>query len=166
MCEPLRPHQPICADAVRSAVAFPVRHRADGDDEAFIMTGHSTRTHLLRLAPAILVAVAIACGPLRRDSRPPAVLAFTNDSFAQADVFIVAQGLGARRIGTVMAGRTDTLVVPSGITDRGGGLNVVARLLGRSYVPQTGLVSILPGERYDVKLSTDGRILSFLPARS
>jgi hypothetical protein len=144
-----------------------VRHRADDDDEAFIMTGHSARRHVLRLAPAILVAVTATCSPFRRDAGPPpAVLAFANNSLAQADVFIVAQGFGARRIGTVMAGRTDTLTVPSDIANRGGSVNVVARLLGRSYVPQTGLVSILPGERYDVRLSTDGRFLSFLPART
>jgi hypothetical protein len=131
-----------------------------------MMTSHSSGRYLLRLAAAVLIAVTATCGPFRRDAGPPrALLAFTNNSFTQADVFIVAQGLGSRRIGTVMAGRTDTLVVPPDITDRGGTLNVVARLLGRGYA-QTGPVSIRPGERYDVRLSTDGRLLSFLAART
>lgn len=132
-----------------------------------MMSIHSGRRYLLRLAPALLIAAAATCSPLRRSAGPPpAVLVFTNSSLSQADVFLVAQGLGARRIGTVMAGRTDTLVVPADITTRGGTVNVVARLFGRSQVPQTGPVSILPGERYDVRLSTDTRLLSFLPART
>jgi hypothetical protein len=119
-----------------------------------------------RLAPVVLI-VAAACGPLRRGgSAPaPALLYFTNESLYQADVFITAAGAGARRIGTVMSGRTDTLAVPTDLTTRGGTLNVVARLFARSSVPRTGPVSILPGERYQVTLSSDARLISFLPAR-
>jgi hypothetical protein len=144
-----------------------VRRRADVDDEDVTMTNVSAGWYLLRLAAAIVIAVTATCAPFRREAGPPrALLAFTNNSLTQADVFIVAQGLGARRIGTVMAGRTDTLAVPSDMTNRGGTMNVVARLLGRAYRPQTGPVSILSGERYDVRLSTDGRLLTFLPSRT
>jgi len=38
----------------------------------------------------------------------------------------------------------------------------VARLLARSNFPQTGPVSLSPGERYEVTLPMDGRLLSFL----
>jgi hypothetical protein len=134
-----------------------------------MITIRSGGRYLRRLAPAlaILIAVASACSPFRRQAGPPpAVLVFENGSLTQADVFIVSQGLGARRIGTVMAGRTDTLVVPSDITARRASVNIVARQLARSAAPQTGPVSIYPGERYEVRLSTDGRLLSFLPARS
>jgi hypothetical protein len=131
-----------------------------------MMSRHLASRYLLRLAPAILIAVAAACGPLRRNtSSPPAVLVFTNDALAQADVFVVAQGVGARRIGTVFAGRTDTLVVPSSIATRGP-VNIVARLLAHSGVLQTGPVSIIPGERYEVTLPVSGRLISFLPART
>jgi hypothetical protein len=130
-----------------------------------MMSSHSAGRYLLRLAPAILIAAA-SCGPFRRSTGPPpAVLVFENNSLAQADVYIVAPGFGSRRIGTVMAGRTDTLVVPTDIATRGGTVNVVARLFGGSRVAQTGPVSILLGERYDVRLPTDARLLSFLPAR-
>jgi hypothetical protein len=132
-----------------------------------MISSHSARRYLLHLAPAILIAAATACGPFRRSAGPPpAVLVFTNSSLSQADVFVVAQGLGARRIGTVMAGRTDTLVVPSDITTRGGTVSIVARLFARRQAPQTGPVSIFPGEWYEVRLPTDARLLSFLPART
>jgi hypothetical protein len=130
-------------------------------------TRRSAVRHLLRLVPVLVIAVAAACTPQRRGAGPPsAYLVFSNNSLSQADVFVVAQGLGARRVGTVMAGQTDTLVVPADIANRGGTVNVVARLLARNQAPQTGPVSILPGETYEVRLQTDGRLLSFLPGRS
>ena len=128
------------------------------------MTNHRTiAARLLRLAPAILIAGAAACGPVRRgNSGPPATLLFTNEALYQAAVYIVVPGLQARRIGTVMPGQTDTLIVPSDLSTRGGTMNIVARLLNRS--PQTGPVSILTGEQYAVRLTNDTRVMSFLPA--
>lgn len=118
---------------------------------------------LRRLAPAVLIGAAVACGAIRRGpGQPPALLIFTNESLDQASVYAVAPGLGARRIGTVMAGRTDTLMVPADLANRGS-LNIVARLLARSAAPQTGPVAIRPGEQYQVRLSLDARLLSFLP---
>ena len=72
-------------------------------------------------------------------------------------------GAEFRRIGTVIPGRTETLNIPSDMAIRGS-LNIVARLLARNEVPQTGPVTIRPGERYQVRLTTDARSLSFLPA--
>jgi hypothetical protein len=126
---------------------------------------HSTGRHLFRLVPAMLIAVAAACGPLRRGVGPqPAVIVFANESLAQATVYVAAPGLGARRIGTVMAGRTDTLTIPGTIATRGS-VTIVARLLAHPRMPQTGLVSISPGEWYEVRLPSDAILLSFLPAR-
>jgi hypothetical protein len=117
---------------------------------------------LLRLAPVLLIAAA-SCSPLRRGSgERPATLLFTNDALYQAAVYIAAPGLQARRIGTVMPGQTDTLVVPTDLSTRGGTLNIIARLINRA--PQTGPVSILTGEQYVVRLTNDMRVLSFLPA--
>jgi hypothetical protein len=116
-----------------------------------------------RLVPALLIAAVAACGPYRRSAAPPPTfLYFTNESLYQAEVYITIPGVTARRIGSVMAGRTDTLVVPADLANRGGTLNIVARLPGRSSLPQTGPVSILPGDRYAVRLPLDGRLLSFL----
>jgi hypothetical protein len=98
----------------------------------------------------------------RGGGAPPATLVFTNDALYQAAVYIVVPGVQARRVGTVMPGQTDTLVVPTDLSTRGGTVNIVARLLNRS--PQTGPVSILTGEQYVVRLTNDTRVLSFLPA--
>jgi hypothetical protein len=131
-----------------------------------MMSSQSVSRYLLRLAPALLIAAAAACGPIRRGAGPPpAVLLFTNESLYQADVFVVAQGLGATRIGTVMGGQTDTLVIPASLATRGGTMSIVARLFARSALARTGPVSILAGERYEVRLPPDARLLSFLPAR-
>lgn len=124
-----------------------------------------TRRTFLRVAPALAIATIVACGPFRRGAGPQdALLVFTNNSLAQADVYVVPQGLSGQRVGTVMAGQTDTLVVPSGLTTRGGTVNIYARLLARTEVPQTGPVSIWPGSRYEIRLPPDARLLSFLPA--
>jgi hypothetical protein len=113
-----------------------------------------------------VVAAAAACGPFR--SRPDserALLYFTNQSLDQADVFAVVPGSEAVRIGTVFAGRTDTLVVPPGIVNRGDNINVVARLLARSNAPQTGPITIRPGARWEVRLPLDAKLLVALPAQ-
>jgi hypothetical protein len=115
---------------------------------------------------ALMVAATAACGSARRGSgEPPAVIIFSNESLDQATVYIVAPGADFRRMGTVIAGRTDTLTVPPGFAQRGT-VNIVARLLARSELPQTGPVSIRPGEQYQVRLQLDAKLLSFLPAGS
>jgi hypothetical protein len=121
-----------------------------------------------RFAPVVLILAAVAaCGPLRRGAGPPpAVIYFTNESLHQASVYLVGPGLDFRRIGTVFAGRTDTLTVPADLAARGTTLNIVARLLARSDVPQTGPVSIRPGEQYQATLPLNSRLISFLPAGS
>ena len=132
------------------------------------MRRRSTRRWLRHVTPlAAILAATAACGQLRRGpSTPPAVIYFTNESLDQASVFLVAPGLDFRRIGTVMPGRTDTLTVPADMANRGGPLNLVARLLARSEIPQTGPITLRPGEAYQVRLPPDARLLSFLPAGS
>ena len=95
-----------------------------------------------------------------------ASLIFTNESLDQAAVYVIASGVEFRRIGTVIPGRTDTLTIPSDVVARAGTLNIVARLLARNEVPQTGPVTIRPGDLYQVRLTADARALSFLPAGS
>src|SRR5918999_5654934 len=105
-----------------------------------MMTSYVAGRRILRLLAAILIAAVAACSSLRRAPDPGhAYIIFHNNSLTQADVFIVPQGAGARRIGTVMAGQTDTLSVGPDITGRGT-LSIVARLLARSQAPQTGPV--------------------------
>jgi len=88
---------------------------------------------------------------------------FRNESLAQADVFVAASGSGARRIGTVFAGRTETLTIPREIAIRGS-ITVVARLLARSRAPSTGSLAIGPGAHLEVRLPLDERTLYVLPA--
>lgn len=105
----------------------------------------------------------MACRPINRAAGPqPARLIFTNESLDQATVYVVGPSLDFRRIGVVMAGRTDTLMVPADVIARGT-LNIVARMLARSDVPQTGPVSIESGELYLLKLQANSRLISFLP---
>lgn len=114
---------------------------------------------------ALVLLCATACGPLRRGpGSEPAQVVFTNQALDQAAVYVVAIGSDYRRIGTVMPGRTEVLEVPADLATRTT-VNIVARLLAHSYLPQTGSVNIAPGERYEVTLPPDGRMLSFLPAR-
>ena len=130
------------------------------------MSSASIRRLVLCLTHATVVVTAVGCGPHRRGAdQPLATVMFTNESIDQATVYVVAPGADFRRIGTVIPGRTETLTVPADFTNRGT-VNFVARLLARSEVPQTGPVSVLPGERYVIRLQLDGRVLSFLPAGS
>ena len=93
----------------------------------------------------------------------PSTIEFKNESLAQADVFITASSVGSRRIGTVFAGRTETLTIPRELAIRGS-INVVARLLARSRAPTTGTIAIGPGTHLSVRLPLDEKALYVLPA--
>ena len=128
------------------------------------MRSPSMNLPLRRFWPVALIMAVAACGGYARGSgQPETFLIFANESLDQATVYVVSPGVEFRRVGTVLAGRTDTLRVPQDLAVRGGTLNIVARLLARPELPQTGPVTIVPGEMYQVRLSTDAKILSFLP---
>jgi hypothetical protein len=128
-----------------------------------------TRNHSIpnRVRLIVFAAAAVgaaACGPFHRNNGPaPAYLVFTNESLDQADVYAVLPGNQPIRIGTVFAGRTDTLTVPPDISARGENVNVVARLLARSARPSSGPIPIHPGDRLAVRLPVDQKMLVVLP---
>ena len=127
---------------------------------------YSIIRYLRSAAAALLLAAAAACGPFHKGGgTPPATLVFHNEALDQATVYAVAPGSDFVRVGTVMPGRTEELSVPGDIALRSGTLNIVVRLLAHSGLAETGPVAIQPGERYDVTLPLDGRLVSFLPAR-
>jgi hypothetical protein len=113
---------------------------------------------------AALMLGAASCSRLHPgEDNPPVVLLFQNQSLDQADVY-VSRGVGdSRRIGTVQAGRTETLVVPQDMVTAGT-VNIFVRLLARSIVPRSGPVAISPGDRLQVILPSDQRQLTVLPA--
>ena len=123
-----------------------------------------------RRAVALLALAALsACHQNRPTSEiedaadEASTIEFKNESLAQADVFISAANSGARRIGTVFAGRTETLTIPRELATRGS-INVVARLLARSRAPSTGTIAIGPGTHLSVRLPLDEKALYVLPA--
>jgi len=122
----------------------------------------TNRVRLILFAAAALAAVA--CGPFQKgQGPPPAYLIFTNESLDQADVYAVLSGNQPIRIGTVAAGRTDTLTVPPEVVTRGENVNVVARLLARSSRPSSGPIPLHPGDRLEVRLPIDQKMLVVLP---
>jgi hypothetical protein len=124
---------------------------------------HPLTDRLFVLACAAGVAGAAACGPLHRGGTPPAYLYFTNESLDQADVYASVGGNQPIRIGTVMAGKTDTLKVPPDIAARGENVNVIARVLAHSGAVASGPVPIHPGDRLSVRLPIDQKLLVVLP---
>jgi hypothetical protein len=94
----------------------------------------------------------------------PATIVFTNESLAQADLFVVMPGIDSRKLGTVMAGRTEELVVPADIVRRSGNVNLVVRMLARTNTPSSGPVAFHAGDRLQVRLPVDGKTLFVAPA--
>jgi hypothetical protein len=122
----------------------------------------TNRVRLILFAAAALAAAA--CGPFHKgQGPPPAYLIFKNESLDQADVYAVLSGNQPIRIGTVAAGRTDTLTVPTEVVTRGENVNVVARLLARSSRPSSGPIPLHPGDRLEVRLPIDQKMLVVLP---
>ena len=130
------------------------------------MTSTLSRTAGPRwLLVTIALATATGCGGSRHSpatGQERATLDFTNESLDKAEVYAVVPGQSVR-IGTVFAGRTERLVVPGDIAFRGSSVNVVARLLARSYQPQTGPISLRPGDHLSVTLPINSRALVVLP---
>ena len=126
-----------------------------------------TLTLTNRIRPIVLALVAagaVACGPFRKNAGPPpAYLFFTNESLDQADVYATVPGNQPLRIGTVFAGRTDTLTVPPELASRGENINVFARLLAQSARPSSGPIPIHPGDRLEIRLPVDQKTLVVLP---
>jgi hypothetical protein len=133
------------------------------------MSHTSTARRLRQLILPAMLVVLPACSRNKANtdiaSGDATVVEFNNESLAQADVFVRAQGADTRRIGTVMAGRKEDLVVPREIVNAGS-ITVYARLLARSGVPSTGPVAVAPGTHLSVRLPVDERTLVVLPGQS
>lgn len=119
---------------------------------------------LLPLAAAF--SLATACGPYRQKEAGGDVgaarLFFTNESIDQAAVYAIAGGQDVR-IGTVMAGRTETLVVPTSIAASGTAIRIIARPLGKSTIASSGPITIVPGQAWSIRLPFDQNTLVVLP---
>jgi hypothetical protein len=128
--------------------------------------------HLSTVTPRVMLAMSLlaatsACGRFHHGGDEPAMQAqivFVNESLEQADVFAAAQGGETVRMGTVQAGRTETLNVPTQFVSRAT-VNIVARLLTRSGALRTGPIAINAGDRIQVRLPVNGNVLSVLPAQ-
>ncbi len=123
------------------------------------------RTFSLALASAALVTSA-SCSRIMHHGpdQPTAQVVFVNQSLDQADVFAVLDAGQSVRLGTVFAGRTDTLNVPSDIVARGATVTIAARLLARNYAPRTGPIVLSAGQMVQVTLPSAGNTLTVLPA--
>jgi hypothetical protein len=127
---------------------------------------HTLAHRLSIIVAAVAACAAAASGPFHRGAgQPPAYLYFTNESLDQADVFAATPGGLPVRIGTVFAGRTDTLKVRADIASNGQNINIVARLLARSARPSRGPIPIRPGDRLVVRLPSDQKLLVVLPGQ-
>jgi hypothetical protein len=110
-----------------------------------------------------VVLLTAACTSIRRNAGDnPATIVFRNDAPDQATVYVVAAA-EFRRIGTVSPARTERLKVTSDLTY--GTVNIVARLLSQNEMPQTGPVRLQAGAVYEVRLTIDGKMLTFLQGR-
>ena len=133
------------------------------------MSHTSMARRLGRLVLPTMLVIVPACSRNQANtdvaSGEATVVEFNNESLAQADVFVRAQGSDSRRIGTVQAGRKEDLVVPRDIANRGS-ITVFARLLARTRVPSSGPVAVAPGTHISVRLPVDERTLVVLPGQS
>ena len=124
---------------------------------------------LLLVATVASAAGAVgACrsGTAARASTPasaPTVLLFSNQSQYEAGVYIVAQSGPRRRIGTVMPGRTDSLVIRPGTVPIASTVAIVARLLAANATPSSGPLALRQGDRLSVTLPPAANTLNVLP---
>jgi hypothetical protein len=118
---------------------------------------------------AAVCSAASACGLMHRGASgtapEPAVVYFTNGSLNQADVYAISSSSGGTRIGTVMAGRTEALPIPS-IAMSSGQIVVAARIVAHSGFIGSAPFAVHAGDEYSVRLaSEDSPTLIVLPAQ-
>ena len=117
---------------------------------------------LVALSAAALTAACSHNPPENMPADAQAAVVFANESLTQSDLFAVISGSSeSRRLGTVFAGRTDTLRVPYEFTRRGG-VSLVARMLTGGAV-SSGVLSIQPGDTVTVRLPMTRNMLVVLP---
>lgn len=126
----------------------------------------SCSRHLSLALAAVGLFTTASCGRLmhRGEDLPRTQVIFVNQSLEQADVFAVMDAGQSVRLGTVFAGRTDTLSVPYDIVSRGATVTIAARLLARNYAPHTGPLVLTPGEMLQITLPSNLSTLTVLPA--
>ena len=130
-----------------------------------MLGGELMRVEVRRsIAFLVVLVVTAACGPFHRGGQPESVVVFHNQSSDQADVYALGPGGDPSRIGTVFAGKTDTLRVNSSIIGGSYRVNVIARIFPNGRVVASGPFSLAPGEAMDLTLSSDEKILSVLPS--
>jgi hypothetical protein len=126
------------------------------------------------LAPAVVCA-GFACASAGSNAHPGrsrqatdnrgATVYFKNDSWDQVAVYAFTTGLSRTRIGTVMAGRADTLTIPSMMINAPGGVNISTVPLGKNEVSETGPLMFRVGEAVEISQPGNQQILVVLPAR-
>ena len=117
---------------------------------------------LLALGSAVVLAGCSHNLPEEDPGNVPAAVIFSNESLNQSDLFAVISGSSeSRKLGTVFAGRTETLRVPYDMLQRGN-LSLVARMLSGGVL-SSGQVSIRPGDTVRVELPLNQRMLVVLP---
>ena len=115
---------------------------------------------------ASIATLAIACAPFHRGGPPEPVVVFRNDSPDQADVYAMGSGGEPARIGTVFAGRSETLRVPLSVIGGADRVNIIARIFPSSRAVLSGPFTVTPGDTMTVTLGADEKLLSVLPARA
>lgn len=127
------------------------------------MSSNTLRARL-RLGSLVVATVATAaCGAFHRGGNTDAYVQFVNQSNDQADVYAVPIAGDAVRIGTVYAGRTTQLTVPSTAIGGDGTVSIVARIFAGNRAPRTGRVSLSPGQSIQVTLPPEENTLAVLP---
>jgi hypothetical protein len=128
----------------------------------------SDSSHRFRLMTvALSLGLFVGCGRFHSgeaDGDLAARVFFTNESLDEAAVYAVS-GTQQVRIGTVMGGRTDTLVVPSTVLNNGT-IRLVARPLAHSSAAQSGPFPLHGGDEMSVRLPMNQMTLIVLPPPS
>lgn len=117
-----------------------------------------------RIGVVAALACLGACGPFHHGSAPvDPVIIFINESPDQADVYAVNGTGNSVRIGTVFAGRRETLKVPLSVLGGSHSVDIVARIFASTRTVHSGQVTLDAGESLEIRLPVDERLLSVLP---
>ena len=124
------------------------------------------RPALARASLLICLAAPLAAGACSRalrggDEGSPVVI-FSNESVDMTIVYARRPGGEARRLTSVMPGRTETLSLPSGFATAGT-VTIVAASPAGTEVASSGPITIGPGVRLSVRLNAAGNMISVLP---
>ncbi|MBK5186690.1 MAG: hypothetical protein JJD97_00515 [Gemmatimonadaceae bacterium] len=122
------------------------------------------RVHLAKLATVVaLVATVAACSHATRNARdeddgpqPTTRLHVENQAFLDMNVYVISDGGGRQRLGTVTGNTDQEFVIPAYIIGPANSIRILVEPIGSNRAPISNSLSVRPGQTVTLTIPPNG----------